>query len=97
MALDPAAFNTSANNVGFVATTSVDEPSHDYLPIFHIEPVKLQFQIPSDFVAVQVANNVIVLALASGRLLRIDLYNPQDVDGNRTPSAIVRSTLIGEE
>lgn len=52
-------------------------------PIFHVEHVQLQFQVAADFAAVQVANNVIILALVSGRILRIDLANPQDVDGER--------------
>ena len=34
-----------------------------------------------DFVAGQVANNVLILALANGRILRIDLDNAEDVDG----------------
>ena len=51
------------------------------LPIFQVEHVQLQFQIASDFVAAQAANNVLILALASGRILRIDLDNPGDIDG----------------
>lgn len=51
------------------------------LPIFNIERVQLQFAISSDFVAAQVANNVLVLALSTGRILRIDLDNPGDIDG----------------
>ncbi|KAL9609886.1 MAG: hypothetical protein Q9167_005379 [Letrouitia subvulpina] len=50
------------------------------LPLFKVEQVQLQFSISSDFVAAQVANNVLVLALATGRLLRIDLDNPGDID-----------------
>jgi hypothetical protein len=71
MAFDPATFNPA----GFAADFS------ELAPIFHVEPVQLQFQVASDFAAVQVANNVIILALTSGRILRIDLANPQDVDG----------------
>ena len=52
-------------------------------PIFRADHVQLQFQVAADFAAVQVANNVIILALVSGRILRIDLANPQDVDGER--------------
>ena len=51
------------------------------LPIFNIERVQLQFSISSEFVAAQVANNVIVLALSTGRILRIDLDSPADIDG----------------
>ncbi|KAL6712807.1 tethering complex subunit [Lecanora helva] len=50
------------------------------LPIFQIERVQLQFSISSDFVAAQVANNVLVLALSTGRILRIDLDSPSDID-----------------
>lgn len=53
----------------------------DDLPIFTIERVQLQFNIASDFAAAQVANNVIILALANGRILRIDLNRPEDIDG----------------
>ncbi|KAL7274549.1 tethering complex subunit [Rhizina undulata] len=77
MAFDPASFNSS----GFAAASAaLPDLSAESLPIFHIERVQLQFQVASDFVACQVANNVIILALASGRLLRIDLSHPQDVD-----------------
>lgn len=51
------------------------------LPMFKVERVQLQFSIASDFVAAQVANNVLVLALSTGRILRIDLDNPGDIDG----------------
>lgn len=71
MAFDPAAFNPA----GFAADFA------ELSPIFRVDPVHLQFQVASDFAAVQVANNVIILALVSGRILRIDLANPQDVDG----------------
>ena len=53
-------------------------------PIFNVSQVQLQFNIAADFVAAQVANNVLVLALASGRILRIDLDNPTDIDGELT-------------
>ena len=53
------------------------------LPIFKIERVQLQFSISSDFVAAQVANNVLVLALSTGRILRIDLDSPSDIDGTQ--------------
>ncbi|RKF71697.1 Vacuolar protein sorting-associated protein 18-like protein [Golovinomyces cichoracearum] len=49
-------------------------------PIFNVERVQLQFSIASDLVAAQVANNLLVLALSSGRILRIDLDNPADID-----------------
>ena len=54
----------------------------ELLPIFRVERVQLQFSISSDFVAAQVANNVLVVALSTGRILRIDLDNPSDIDGS---------------
>lgn len=51
------------------------------VPIFTVEHVQLQFSIAADFVAAQVANNVIILALSNGRILRIDLNRPEDIDG----------------
>jgi hypothetical protein len=72
MSLDP--------NDGFVAAEAADLESGD-LPIFTIERVQLQFSIAADFAAAQVANNVIILALSNGRILRIDLNRPEDIDG----------------
>ncbi|KAI9862891.1 MAG: hypothetical protein M1813_004063 [Trichoglossum hirsutum] len=72
MALDPSS--------GFVASSSLQDLSEASLPIFNVERVQLQFVISSDFVAAQVANNVLILALTSGRILRIDLDNPADID-----------------
>jgi hypothetical protein len=51
------------------------------LPLFTVSPVDLQFSIAADFVAAQVANDVLILALSNGRILRIDLDRPQDIDG----------------
>jgi hypothetical protein len=73
MALDPSN--------GYVAARDLQDLNENALPIFNVEPVQLQFSIASDFVASQVANNVLVLALANGRILRIDLDNPADIDG----------------
>lgn len=63
------------------ATTNMQELDDASLPIFKVERVQLQFSISSDFVAAQVANNVLVLALSTGRILRIDLDSPSDIDG----------------
>ncbi|KAJ4858355.1 pep3/Vps18/deep orange family domain-containing protein [Trichoderma breve] len=82
MSLDP--------NDGFVAAEAAEPESGD-LPIFTIERVQLQFSIAADFAAAQVANNVIILALSSGRILRIDLNRPEDIDDidlPRKPSEI---------
>lgn len=66
---------------GYVPAQNLQDLGENSLPIFNVETVALQFSIASDFVAAQVANNVLVLALANGRILRIDLDNPQDIDG----------------
>jgi hypothetical protein len=78
MALDPSS--------GFVASSSLHDLGEASLPIFNVERVQLQFAISSDFAAAQVANNVLILALTSGRILRIDLDNPADIDGRLRPS-----------
>lgn len=62
------------------ASASLAGVGHD-LPIFDVERVQLQFSIAADFVAAQVANNVLVIALSNGRILRIDLNRPEDIDG----------------
>jgi hypothetical protein len=61
---------------------SVADLEDPALPIFDVERVQLQFSVAADFVAAQVANNVLVLALSSGRILRIDLNRPEDIDGS---------------
>lgn len=65
--------------------TNMQELDDTSLPIFKVERVQLQFSISSDFVAAQVANNVLVLALSTGRILRIDLDSPSDIDGRYSP------------
>lgn len=72
------AFESSS---GYVAPSNLQDYNEELLPIFNIERVSLQFSISSDFVAAQVANNVLVLALSTGRILRIDLDSPADIDG----------------
>lgn len=72
---------------GFVAAAAGGVPDLQLddgaaaLPVFVVESVQLQFSVAADFVAAQVANNVLVLALANGRILRIDLNRPEDIDG----------------
>ena len=68
MALDPSG--------GYAAGISDD----NQVPIFDVQKVTLQFDVSADFVAAQVANNVLILALSSGRLLRFDLDNAADID-----------------
>ncbi|CAK7272089.1 tethering complex subunit [Sporothrix epigloea] len=61
--------------------STVSAPADDNgLPIFDVQRVQLQFAIAANFVAAQVANNVLVLALSNGRILRIDLNRPEDID-----------------
>ena len=69
MALEPS---------GFSAAPGLSDD--DGLPIFDVQHVQLQFSIAANFVAAQVANNVLVLALSNGRILRIDLNRPEDID-----------------
>ena len=64
--------------------TTTMQDLEDSLPIFKIERVQLQFSVSADFVAAQVANNVLILALSTGRILRIDLDSPSDIDGKGT-------------
>lgn len=68
MAFDPAS--------GYAAGASDDAA----LPIYDVQKVQLRFDISADFVAAQVANNVLVLALSTGRILRFDLDNAEDID-----------------
>lgn len=80
MALDPS-------SSGYVAPSNLSEgqgaaaAAAASQPIFDVRPVQLQFSLGADFVAAQVANNVLILALATGRILRIDLDSPEDIDG----------------
>ena len=67
---------------GYVASSSLQDLTETSLPIFNVERVQLQFSISSEFVAAQVANNVLILALSTGRILRIDLDSPADIDGS---------------
>lgn len=76
MALDPRS--------SYVAPQLSQATIDTSLPIFNVERVQLQFNIAAEFVAGQVANNVLILALATGRILRIDLDSPSDIDGEIT-------------
>lgn len=49
-------------------------------PIFSIEKVQLQFTV-NNIVSLVVANNILCMALKTGRIIRIDLEHPQDIDG----------------
>lgn len=65
---------------GYAAHSNLLEPL-DSLPMFDVKHVQLQFPLAADFVAAQVADNVLILALSTGRILRIDLNNPEHIDG----------------
>ncbi|QSS59575.1 vacuolar sorting-associated protein [Histoplasma capsulatum] len=77
---------------GYVAASSLAKLADTATPIFNVERVQLKFSIGADFVAAQVANNVLILALASGRILRIDLDNAEDIDDIDLPK---KSSEIG--
>ncbi|KAJ5191676.1 uncharacterized protein N7498_010661 [Penicillium cinerascens] len=77
----------------YVAPSNLTEPSES-LPIFDVQRVQLQFPIAADFVAAQVANNVLVLALSTGRILRIDLDTPEDIDDIDLPKKSSETGLI---
>ncbi|KAF2744277.1 hypothetical protein M011DRAFT_480104 [Sporormia fimetaria CBS 119925] len=81
------AFDTSS---GYVPGQELD-PSQ---PMFNIEHVQLQFAIASDFVAAEVANNVLILALSTGRILRIDLDQPADIDDIDLPKKPSETGII---
>jgi hypothetical protein len=67
---------------GYIPPSEAAEDAGE-LPIFNIERVQLQFPRPSDFVAAQVANNAIILAFTTGRILRIDLEDAGEIEGMR--------------
>ncbi|KIW27190.1 uncharacterized protein PV07_06952 [Cladophialophora immunda] len=79
---------------GYVAPGLASGGVETSLPIFNVERVQLQFNIASDFVAGQVANNVLILALATGRILRIDLESPSDIDDVDLPKKTSEVGLI---
>lgn len=66
---------------GYAAAINGSQDAEQQLPIFDVQRVQLRFDISADFVAAQVANNVLILALSSGRVLRFDLDNTEDIDG----------------
>lgn len=51
------------------------------LPIFQADKVEIAFGVSAEFAAAQVANNVLVLGLHTGRIMRIDLDVANEVDG----------------
>ncbi|KAL8806408.1 MAG: hypothetical protein Q9200_005040 [Gallowayella weberi] len=86
-------------NYDDVPTAGLQELTESSLPMFKVERVQLQFSISSDFVAAQVANNVLILALSTGRILRIDLDSPGDIDDIDLPKkpqevGLIRSMFL---
>ncbi|RAL10042.1 vacuolar protein sorting protein DigA [Aspergillus homomorphus CBS 101889] len=77
---------------GYVAPSNLAEAGDSALSMFDVRHVQLQFPLAADFVAAQVANNVLVLALSTGRILRIDLDTPEDIDDIDLPK---KSSEIG--
>jgi hypothetical protein len=86
MALDPSS--------GYVAASTLQDLNETLLPIFSVERVQLQFSPASDFAAAQVANNILILALTNGRILRIDLDAAEDIDGTTSPEAIMNTPSL---
>lgn len=86
------AFDMSSSGYAAPGTANLQD-AEAAVPIFNIQHVALQFSISSDFVAAAVANNVLILALSTGRILRIDLDSPADIDGRSAfPDAIISSS-----
>ncbi|KAF9890945.1 hypothetical protein FE257_005202 [Aspergillus nanangensis] len=76
---------------GYVAPSNLAEPDSS-LSMFDVHRVQLQFPLAADFVAAQVANNVLILALSTNRILRIDLDTPKEIDDIDLPK---KSSEIG--
>ncbi|KAL2825622.1 Pep3/Vps18/deep orange family-domain-containing protein [Aspergillus cavernicola] len=77
---------------GYAAHSNLIESPDSLSPMFDIKHVQLQFPLAADFVAAQVADNVLILALSTGRILRIDLNNPEHIDDVDLPK---KSSEIG--
>ncbi|KAL4928689.1 vacuolar protein sorting protein DigA [Aspergillus undulatus] len=78
---------------GYAAHSNLIEPL-DSLPMFDIKHVQLQFPLAADFVAAQVADNVLIIALSTGRILRIDLSNPEHIDDVDLPKKSSEAGVI---
>ncbi|KAI9374913.1 Pep3/Vps18/deep orange family-domain-containing protein [Aspergillus egyptiacus] len=77
---------------GYAAHSNLIESPDALSPMFDVKHVQLQFPLAADFVAAQVADNVLILALSTGRILRIDLSNPEHIDDVDLPK---KSSEIG--
>lgn len=80
MEADNSLFAMDASN-GFSTTgLSYSEANGKPTPIFSLEKVQLQFSV-NNILNLVVANNILCMALKTGRIIRIDLEHPQDIDG----------------
>ncbi|KAE8145961.1 Pep3/Vps18/deep orange family-domain-containing protein [Aspergillus avenaceus] len=77
---------------GYVAPSNLTEAPDSTL--FDVRRVQLQFPLAANFVAAQVANNVLILALATNRILRIDLEAPEDIDDIDLPKKSSETGVI---
>lgn len=75
---------------GYVAGAQADAAT----PMFDLQRVSLNFDTTAGFVAAQVANNVLVLALSTGRILKFDLDHPQEVINIELPEQATEIGLI---
>ncbi|KAF1346442.1 Pep3/Vps18/deep orange family-domain-containing protein, partial [Delphinella strobiligena] len=83
----------------YVAPSNLQDGFDTSLPIFDVQRVQLRFDISADFVAAAVANNVLILALSTGRILRFDLDNAEDIDDIDLPKrpaeiGVIRSLFL---
>ncbi|THC94350.1 hypothetical protein EYZ11_006189 [Aspergillus tanneri] len=79
---------------GYVAPSNLADSPDAPLSMFDVRRVQLQFPLAADFVAAQVANNVLVLALSTSRILRIDLDAPEDIDDIDLPKKSSETGVI---
>lgn len=61
---------------GFVSNAGNNATS---LPLFSL--TRVQYQLRAAVVALAVSNNILIMALDTNRLLRLDLDDPTEVDG----------------
>ncbi|KAK9450847.1 Pep3/Vps18/deep orange family-domain-containing protein [Limtongia smithiae] len=74
----------SAAQVPSPAAVTDSVPDDDDSPIFSLERVQLVFQT-SALAEIAVSNNILYLAATTGKIFRVDLANPQDLDEVELP------------
>lgn len=78
--VDTNSFLIDSTN-GFATTgLTYNDVNGKLSPIFSLEKVQLQFSV-NNILSLVVANNILCMALKTGRIIRIDLEHPQDIDG----------------